>query len=245
MCDEKSASKKPSTKHASVWAIAQALIFFAPIQMAAAQQLVLSANTQLRLAIVRKPPLKEVNDTYQLDLRYQNQRYRLCPSDVILVTFPVAPGFDQTVTIEPDGFASMAKVGDIHLEGLTTQESAESIQSAYARIMHDPLVAVELKDFKRPYFIVTGEVNRPGKYDLRGFTSVTEALAVAGGFNGGAKRSTVLLFRRAGNEWYEVKLLNLKRLFQGRDVNEDVELHPGDMLVVPSATLSRIRRLIP
>jgi polysaccharide export outer membrane protein len=138
----------------------------------------------------------------------------------------------------------MAKVGDVRVEGLTTDETLASIQSAYALVLQNPVANVELRDFKRPYFIVAGAVRSPGKYDLRGFTSATEAIATAGGLSGSARHSSALLFRRSGNDWDQVRQLNLKKLFEGRDVTEDVEIRPGDMLVVPETLLSRIRHSI-
>jgi polysaccharide export outer membrane protein len=192
---------------------------------------------------VSREPIGIIQDTYQLDAGYGSARYRLAPSDVLAISFPHMPAFNQTVTIEPDGFATMAHVGAIHLAGLTADEALASIQSAYALKIDEPMVILELKNFKRPYFIVSGEVRKPGKYDLRGYTSITEALATAGGFNEFAKRSSVLLFRRAGDEWYAVKTLNLKKLLEGREVNEDVEIRAGDMIVVPASPLSKIRRM--
>lgn len=178
-------------------------------------------------------------------LHQRNPRYRLCASDAITLTFPLTPEFDQTVNIQPDGFASLSGAGDIHLEGLTTQQASDAIRGAYAGILRDPVVTIELKDFNKPYFIVSGQVNKPGKYDLRGDTSATEAVAVAGGFNDSAKHSQVLLFRRVNDDWFEVKPLNLKRILQGNDVNEDPELHPGDMLFVPQNFISKIKKFIP
>ncbi len=181
----------------------------------------------------------------QTDIRHRDGRYRLCASDVIALTFPLTPEFDQTINIEPDGFASLAGAGDVRLEGLTIDESVAAIRTAYASILHDPLVTIELKDFNRPYFIVGGEVNHPGKYDLRGDTRATEAIAIAGGFNDASKHSQVLLFRKVNNDWYEVKPLNLKRILQGHDVNEDPEVRAGDMLYVPQNTISKIKKFIP
>ena len=137
----------------------------------------------------------------------------------------------------------MTRVGAVHLAGLTAEEALASIQSAYALTIDNPVVTLELKDFKRPYFIVSGEVRKPGKYDLRGYTSITEALATAGGFNEFAKRLSVLLFRRAGDEWYAVKALDLKKLLEGREVNEDIEIRAGDMIVVPATAFSKVRRI--
>jgi len=169
----------------------------------------------------------------------------LCASDVVTLTFPLTPEFDQTVSVQPDGFVSLAGAGDVHLEGLTTQEAADSVRAAYTRILHDPLVSIDLKDFNKPYFIVSGQVNQPGKFDLRGEISATQAVGIAGGFKDSAKHSQVLLFRRVNNDWYEVRLLDLKKILQGRDVGEDPELLPGDMVFVPQNFVSKIKKFIP
>jgi len=185
-----------------------------------------------------EPPLRE-------DLQRRDARYRLCASDVVALAFPLTPEFDQTVSIQPDGFASLTGAGEIHLEGLTAPEAADAVRTAYAKILREPIVTVELKEFNKPYFIVTGQVNRPGKYELHGTTSATEAVAIAGGVNDAAKHSQVLLFRRVSSDWYEVKPLNLKRILHGRGVNEDPEIRPGDMLVVPQNFVSKVRKFIP
>jgi polysaccharide biosynthesis/export protein PslD len=80
---------------------------------------------------------------------------------------------------------------------------------------------------------------------LRGYTTATEAVAMAGGFNESAKHSQVLLFRRVNNNWLEVQTLDLKHILQGHDVREDVEIRPGDMLFVPQNLISKIKKFIP
>lgn len=177
-------------------------------------------------------------------LQRRNSRYRLYPSDEIAITFPLTPEFDQTVTIEPDGYANLAGAGDVRLAGLTTQQSAASIKAAYAKILHDPIVTVELKNFQKPFFVVTGQVNHPGKYDLHGPTPATEALAIAGGMTGAAKASQALLFRRVDGGRYQITRINFKKIFDGRE-HEDTELRPGDMLYVPKSAISKIERFIP
>jgi len=178
-------------------------------------------------------------------LQHRDARYRICPSDVLGLSFPLTPEFDQTVIVQPDGVVSLAGAGDVRLAGLTTQESVASIQSAYSKVLHDPIVRVELKDFNKPYFIVNGQVHKPGKYDLRGYTTASEAIAIAGGFNDAAKHSQVLVFRRVNQDWYEVKVLDLKHILQGHDVNEDMEIRPGDQLFVPQNFLSKVKKFMP
>src|SRR5271167_93327 len=175
----------------------------------------------------------------------RNPRYRLCASDVIALTFPLTPEYSQTVSVQPDGFITLAGAGDVHVAGLTTQETVPAIQAAYANILHNAIVTIELKDFNKPYFIVSGQVFHPGKFDLRGYTTATEAVAMAGGFEDSAKHSQVLLFRRVNDSWTEVKNLDLKHILQGHNVNEDPEIRPGDMLFVPQNTISKVKKFIP
>jgi len=79
------------------------------------------------------------------------------------------------------------------------------LRSTYAKILHDPVINVELKDFEKPYFIVGGEVGHPGKFDLRGDTSVAQAVAICRRLEGSAKHSQILLFHRVPDGWMQVK----------------------------------------
>ncbi len=178
-------------------------------------------------------------------LERRNPRYKLCASDVLGLTFPNTPEFDQTVNVQPDGFISLAGVGDVHVEGLTTAEANAAIKTAYSKILQEPALTIELKDFNKPYFMVNGQVYKPGKFDLRGYTTASQAIAMAGGFQDSAKHSQVLLFRRVNDSWYEVKTLDMKKILQGHDVNEDPEIRTGDLLFVPQNTISKIKKFIP
>jgi polysaccharide export outer membrane protein len=199
----------------------------------------------LAKANLQNQPIGSIHDDDNPALQRRNARYRLCASDAVTLTFALTPEFNQTVNVQPDGFVSLVGAGDVHLEGLTTQESVLAVQAAYSKILHDPLVTIELKDFNKPYFIVGGQVSKPGKFDLRGYTTATEAVAMAGGFNESAKHSQVLLFRRQNDNWTKVTSLDLKHILQGHDVNEDPEIRPGDMLFVPQNLISKIKKFIP
>jgi polysaccharide biosynthesis/export protein len=171
--------------------------------------------------------------------------YRLRDSDVLEIGFTFAPEFNQTVTIRPDGFITLKGVDELYVQGMTVPELREATRNAYAAMLNDPEVTVVLQDFGKPYFIATGEVTHPGKYELRGDTTVTEALAIAGGFTGDAKHSQVVLFRRSSPEQVEARLLDVKHMLKSRNLEEDARLMPGDLLFVPQNTISKIRRYIP
>jgi polysaccharide export outer membrane protein len=159
--------------------------------------------------------------------------------------FALSPEFNQTVAVQPDGYVTLKGVGSILVEGQTVPELTETLKTLYAKMLHDPVITVALKDFDKPYFIAAGQVTKPGKYDLRGPLTVTEAVAIAGGFNEDAKHSQVVLFRPASNGMFETKLINVKKLLASRNLSEDVYLRPGDMLYVPQSAFSHFRRYIP
>ena len=85
----------------------------------------------------------------------------------------------------------------------------------------------------------------PGKYELRGATTLTQALILAGGHTRQAKHSQVIIFRRFSNEWVEVKQLDVKKMYASRDLSEDPVLRPGDTVFVPRSVLSKIAPFIP
>jgi polysaccharide biosynthesis/export protein len=175
----------------------------------------------------------------------RRHRYRLRQSDTFDLDFALSPEFNQTVAVEPDGYVNLKGVGSIFVEGQTVPELTETVKTAYAKILHDPVITIALKNFEMPYFIASGQVAKPGRYDLRGPLTVTEAVAIAGGFNGSAKHSQVVLFRPASNGTFEAKILNVKKLLSSRNLSEDVYLQPGDMLYVPQNAFSKIRPFIP
>src|SRR5436190_1892417 len=178
-------------------------------------------------------------------LKQRNPRYQLCKNDVLELTLPMTPEFNQTVTIQPDGYITLLGAGDLHVEGQTIPELIQSVRSAYRGTLHDPVITIHLKDFEKPYFIAGGEVGHPGKYDLRGDITVVEAVAVAGGFTESSKHSHVWVFRRVSNDWVETKELNVKKMLNAGNLSEDMHLHPGDMLYVPKSTMGKIRRYLP
>jgi protein involved in polysaccharide export with SLBB domain len=179
-------------------------------------------------------------------LQRRNPRYVLRPGDIVEIDFPFAPAFNQVQTVQPDGYISLQNLGDLYVGGKTVPELTQAVKEKYIEIMKDPVITVVLKDFEHPYFIASGEVAKPGKYELRGTTTVAQAIAIAGGFSDVAKSSHVLLFRRVSDDYVNIKELNLKKMLGHGELNEDVDLQPGDLLFVPkSITASVLKTLFP
>jgi polysaccharide export outer membrane protein len=172
-------------------------------------------------------------------------RYRITQSDVLELQFPYVSEFDQTITVQPDGYVSLRAIGDLHIQGRSLPELKAMLTEAYGEILREPVINIVLKEFERPYFVVSGEVGHPGKFELRGATTVTQGLALAGGHTVAAKHSQVILFRRFVGEWLEVKEINVKKMYASRDLSEDPLLRPGDTVFVPKSMIAKIAPFIP
>src|SRR5262249_125472 len=179
------------------------------------------------------------------ELKQRNPRYQVQKNDILVLDFPFTPEFNETVTVQPDGYISLRGLEDMHVEGMTTPEMQESLRKAYAKILHDPVVTVTLQSFVGPYFVAYGEVGKPGKYDLHGDTTVAQAIGIAGGFTTSAKHSEVYLFRRVSQDWVSAQKVDLKHMLKPGNLAEDQHIQPGDMLFVPKSTLAKVLTIQP
>ncbi len=202
------------------------------------------ANPQTGTATLTKPGAADGSWSPALT-GVRRPLYRLHPSDQLEITFTFSPEFNQTVTVQPDGYIPLRGAKQLYAQGSSLSEIQEAIRAAYVGTLHDPEINIALKDFDRPYFIAAGEVGHPGKYELRSDTTVAEAVAMAGGFTPRAKHSQVVLFRRVTEAVVESHVLNLKAILNSRNLSEDARLQPGDFVFVPQNRISKIRQFLP
>lgn len=175
----------------------------------------------------------------------RDSRYRLQPTDSLELHYRYTPEFDQTVTVQPDGFVALQVVGDLKLQGLTLDEAKAAILEGASRRLKDPEITLVLKDFERPYFVVGGEVKNPGRFEMRGEVTAVEAIAMAGGFNSlSALHSEVILYRHFGQDLAKTKLLNLKAATSQSSTEPLAVLRSGDVLFVPQNHISKIERFV-
>jgi polysaccharide biosynthesis/export protein len=176
----------------------------------------------------------------------RDARYHIVPGDIFDVNFDLTPEFNQQqVSVQPDGYVTLHGVGEIQVAGLTTPQLRETIRNAYGKILHDPIISITLKEFQKPFFIADGQLEHPGKYEIHGPVTLSEGIAMAGGFLESAKHSQVVLYRRVNDQWSSAQIINVKKMENDRDMKEDPMLHPGDMLFVPKNRLSKVKPFIP
>lgn len=173
-------------------------------------------------------------------MHWTSGRYRITPGDVLELTFPFVPELNQSVAVQPDGYITLKDIADLRAQGRTVAQLKADVLAAYAPFVRDPVVTVALKQFETPYFVAGGEVTKPGRYELRGATTLTQALAVAGGATTRANVSSVMLLRRHAGDHVEVKRINISRMYARKDLSEDPLLRPGDSIVVPKSAFGKL-----
>jgi len=187
-----------------------------------------------------------VNGPEAPQLQVRNPRYRIQKGDQIAIKFEFVPSYSETIQVQPDGFISLeGGVPAVYAEGKTQPELEDEIRSAYKGILKDPVVTVQIVSFIFPYFICWGQVYKPGKYELRGDLTVSQAIGISGGFNNNAKHSQVVLFRKVNDQWVSAKVIDVKRQLYSANLTEDMHLQPGDMIWVPKNFISKFYQFIP
>jgi polysaccharide export outer membrane protein len=174
----------------------------------------------------------------------REDRYTLNSGDVIDIQYRYTPEFNQTVTVQPDGYISLEIGGDLKVAGRNLQQVRSLILSKARERLASPELTVILKEFQRPFIVVAGEVVQPGKFEIREKLTAIQAVLLAGGFKDSAKSSQILVFRKLNADTAEVRSLNFKTLKQNADLENDLALQPGDMILVPRNRLSKIERYV-
>jgi len=172
------------------------------------------------------------------------ERYRLQPGDVLEIQYRYSPEFNQTVTVQPDGYITLEVGGDLKVAGMTVDQTRQAILKKASTRLQDPIATIILKEFQKPYFVVAGEVAQPGKIEMRERVTAIQAIMLAGGMKETAKSSQVVVFRKINSDIAEVKLLNLKTIRRTSDLENDLTLQPGDMVFVPRDKISKIERFM-
>ncbi len=174
----------------------------------------------------------------------QEAGYRLQAGDAFEVQYRYTPEYNQTVSVQPDGKVSLTLLGNVAVRGLTVDEARLRIMAEAAKRLKEPEVALDLKDFEKPHFTVIGEVEKPGRYELRGALTTVDALALAGGFKLTAKHTQILLIHRVNDTIGETRLLDYKQLEHAKAGQELIPLRDGDLIIVPQSRFSKVERFV-
>ncbi len=167
------------------------------------------------------------------------EEYKIAPPDTLSIEVKSYPEYSKQVTVRPDGRITVAPVGDVMVQGLTTIEAAESIQEALLAELAQPQVTVSLLQANSKAVYVLGEVARPGRHLYFGDMYLVDALGTAGWFTRYANIRIVSITRASLDEPTVLKS-NLRKLVYEGAAEQNVVLEDGDVIYVPPTGFAKV-----
>jgi polysaccharide export outer membrane protein len=159
--------------------------------------------------------------------------YVIGPEDVLAVLFWREKDLSvEQVVVRPDGMITLPLLNDVQAAGLTPAELRDALAKAASRFVEDPDATVVVRQINSRKVFVTGQVGRPGAYPLLGPTTVLQAIAQAGGLLEYAKANDILVMRQVKGRTQTFKF-RYKDVIRGKHLDQNIELKPGDTVVVP------------
>lgn len=159
-------------------------------------------------------------------------RYEVQPSDLLQISVWREPELTQQVLVRPDGAFSFPLAGDISAVGKTVEELRLELIQRLSRFIPDLVVTVSVLEIRGNKIYVIGQVNQPGEFIVNPRVDVMQALSLAGGTTAFASPSQIFVLRRDNGEQRRLPF-NFDAVLRGRDLEQNVLLRTGDVVVVP------------
>lgn len=162
--------------------------------------------------------------------------YIIGPGDNLNIVVWRNPELSTTVPVRPDGKIAAPLVDEMVAQGKTSNEVAREVEKVLGKYVRDPVVTVLVTGFVGPYseqIRVVGEAAKPQALPYKQKMSVLDVMIAVGGLTDFAAGNRATIVRSAeGNKQYSVRLQDL---IKRGDVSANVEMRPGDILIIPQS----------
>jgi polysaccharide biosynthesis/export protein len=160
--------------------------------------------------------------------------YIVGPGDALSITVWRNPELSMSVPVRPDGKISVPLVDELVAQGKSSVQIARDIEKALGKFVRDPVVTVIVTNFVGPYseqIRVVGEAAKPQALPFKQKMTVLDVMIAVGGLTDFADGNSASIVRASkGGERYQVRL---KDLIKRGDISANVEMQPGDILIIP------------
>jgi polysaccharide biosynthesis/export protein len=163
--------------------------------------------------------------------------YLIGPGDSLQVFIWKNPDLTTTVPVRPDGRISIPLVEDIECAGKTPTQLARDIEARLRMYVVNPIVTVIVSNFIGPYtqqVRIVGEAAQPKALPYRANMSVLDAMIEVGGLTTFAAGNRAKLVRSINGQQTSTTI-RLEDLLKDGDVTENVQLQPGDIIIIPQS----------
>jgi polysaccharide export outer membrane protein len=158
--------------------------------------------------------------------------YVIGPEDVLNIVFWRDKDMSSEVTVRPDGRITLPLLNEIQVSGKTPEQLRDALMTAAAKYVEDPNVSVVVKAINSRKVFITGQVAKPGAYSLAAPTTVMQLIALAGGLHEYADAKNIIVIRTENGKPMAYPF-NYKDVLKRKNLKQNIELKPGDTVVVP------------
>lgn len=158
--------------------------------------------------------------------------YVIGAEDVLDINVWKEPDISRTVPVRPDGRISLPLLNDIQAAGLTPRQLGLVVTESLKKFLTEPQVTVIVTAINSRRVYILGEVNRAGAFPLLPGLTVLQALSSAGGFTQYANPKKIYVLRNENGKQTKYPF-NYKEVVAGAQTSQNIQLQPGDTIVVP------------
>ena len=162
----------------------------------------------------------------------QEVGYTVKPGDTLEISVWKEPELQGPVLITPDGAFAFPLVGQVDARGKTVTELQALISERLQKYISEPVVTVSVKDVRGNKVFVIGQVNKPGEFIVNPRVDVMQALSMAGGTTAFASLGNIMILRRTGPKQESLRF-DYTEVAHGKNLEQNIELRSGDIVVVP------------
>ena len=160
------------------------------------------------------------------------QDYLVGPDDVLKITVYREEDMDRIVRVSADGYISFPMIDNFKVEGLSVAELERAMAMELIRYLKNPKVSVFIEEYAT--ITVSGQVEKPGSFSLKGGLTVVEAISMAGGFTKIAAKNAVKIMRLENGEKKSITV-KVAAISKRGDKSKDIPLKRGDIVFVPES----------
>ncbi len=158
--------------------------------------------------------------------------YLIGADDVLSIVFWKDKDMSAEAQVRPDGRIALPLINDVQAAGLTPEQLREKITEESKKYMEDANVTVVVREINSRKAFITGEITKPGPYPLTSPTTVLQLISLAGGLREYADSKKIVIMRTVNGKQTSLKF-NYKDVVSGKNLTQNIELKPGDTVVVP------------
>lgn len=158
--------------------------------------------------------------------------YVIGNDDVLSIVFWKDKDMSADVQVRPDGKIALPLINEVVAAGLRPEQLREKLLEESKKFIGDASVTVVVRQINSRKVFIVGEVNKPGPYSLTTATSVLQLIAIAGGLREFANEKRIRIMRVENGKQVSLPF-NYKDVTEGKNLKQNIELKPGDTVIVP------------